>query len=193
MLAAVVDTCVIYSGLRRDFLLSLAAQGVYRLVLTEDVLYEIEYVEERKLIRRGEDPEEAARRAAWLVAQMRTFPVIDDERVQLVGPVGLPDPDDEHLVAAAVAGGAEVIVTDNVKDLPAGLLPDGIRTQGPAEFLHDMVSVHGRRAAGALWEMSARRQHPPQSPYDVIDLMVVKGHILGETTTLLRRAMSREP
>lgn len=189
MLAAVLDTCVIYSGLRRDFLLSLAAQGVFRLVLTEDVLFEIGYVEERKLIEGGVSADEAAARAAWLVKQMRSFPVLDDDRVQLIGPVGLPDPDDEHLVAAAVAGGAEVIVTDNVKHLPAKLLPNGVRTQRPEAFLHDMVAVHRRRAGEALRQMSERRQRPPQSPHDIIDLMVVREHILGDTTSMLRDAV----
>lgn len=36
---------------------------------------------------------------------------------------GLPDPDDEHLVATAVVGGAEVIVSDNTSDLPRGKVP----------------------------------------------------------------------
>ena len=59
MLAAVLDTCVIYSGLRRDLLLSLAAVGVFHVVLTEDILFEINYVEAGKLQEGGLDAEAA--------------------------------------------------------------------------------------------------------------------------------------
>ena len=152
MLAAVLDTCVVYSGLRRDFLLSLAAVGVFRVVLTEDILFEINYVEARKLVLGGDDTETARGKADHLTDELRSaFDVEDDSRILLIKPVGLPDPNDEHLVAAAVAGGAEVIVTDNVSDLPAALLPDGVRTQDPRSFLHDMVTANPRVAFCAPW------------------------------------------
>jgi hypothetical protein len=44
----------------------------------------------------------------------------------LEGTYGLPDPDDEHLVAVAVVGGAAAMVTDNAHDLPLELMPNGI-------------------------------------------------------------------
>ena len=139
MLTAVLDTCVLYSGLRRDFLLSLVAEGVYRLVLTEDILFEIEYVEVRKLTGLGTEHSVAEMRAAQLAGQLRkNFDIESGSRTSLVAPVGLPDPDDEHLVAAAIAGGAEVIVTENLRDLPAHILPAGIRAMSPQDFLHDI-------------------------------------------------------
>lgn len=190
MLAAVLDTCVIYSGLRRDLLLSLAAVGVFHAVLTEDILFEINYVEAGKLQEGGLDAEAAQTRADHLTDEMRAaFGVEDESRVDLVKPVGLPDPNDEHLVAAAVAGGAEVIVTDNRKDLPDALLPDGIRIQEPRSFLHDMVSANPRLAVLALVEMSRRRRHPPQTAVDVVNLMRQGGHALPDTITLLRSAL----
>lgn len=67
-----------------------------------------------------------------------------------------PDPDDEHVVAAAVVGGAEVIVTMNLKDFPPNRLPPNIRAVAPAEFLHDTVATAPHLAARAVDEIAAR-------------------------------------
>jgi hypothetical protein len=67
----------------------------------------------------------ATRRAARLVSQMRA--AFADAEVAgweaLEGSYGLPDADDEHVVAAAATAGAGVIVTHNLK----GFRPRGCR------------------------------------------------------------------
>ena len=51
-------------------------------------------------------------------------------------PIGSPEPDDRHVVAAAIVGHANAIVTFNTKDFPtAVLVPYGIEVQHPDEFL----------------------------------------------------------
>jgi hypothetical protein len=90
----------------------------------------LEYEQAAKLVRSGADPTAAQSRAAQLVAQMRR--VFDDAEITgwegLDGTYGLPDPDDEHVVAAAIVAGAGAIVTLNTKDFPAALLPSGLET-----------------------------------------------------------------
>jgi hypothetical protein len=53
--------------------------------------------------------------------------------------VKLPDPNDRHVVAAGIAGGASVILTLNLKDFPAAeLRRHGLRRQTPDAFLADL-------------------------------------------------------
>jgi len=60
----------------------------------------------------------------------------------LVADLKLPDPDDRHVLAAAIAGKASVIVTWNLKDFPAqDLFPYGVTSQSPDDFLTDLYAA----------------------------------------------------
>jgi PIN domain len=50
----------------------------------------------------------------------------------------LPDPDDRHVVAAALAGRADVIVTDNLADFPLAAMPAPLARQSLDDFLLDI-------------------------------------------------------
>ena len=67
-----LDTCALWPSLRRDFLLSLAVEGLYRPVWSSVILAELEYEEAAKLVARGSAPDDAERRARRLIDQMRT-------------------------------------------------------------------------------------------------------------------------
>nr|WP_308071110.1 PIN domain-containing protein [Rhodococcus sp. I2R] len=79
MFAAVLDTCVLWPSLQRDFLLSLAVENLYRPLWSDAILDELEFHEARKLVERGTDEAEAAQRARRLVQTMST--AFDDARV----------------------------------------------------------------------------------------------------------------
>jgi len=106
----------------------------YRLLWSSAILARLEYHEERKLLNTG-IPEAAARsRAQFLISEMRRG--LDDTEVEgreaLEGSYGFPGPDDEHVVAAAVIGGAGAIVTANFADFPPERLPSALRYPGRA-------------------------------------------------------------
>ena len=176
MFAALLDTCVLRPSLQRDVLLSFAIEGIYRPVWSSAILEELEYHEEKKLVQRdGVAPDVARSRAVRLIATMRSA-FVDAETAgwePLDGTFGLPDADDEHVVAAAVIAGADVIVTQNLKDFPRGLVPAGIELQAPDKFAHNAASLNPSAALRAIDVIAARsgRHGPKLAPKDVLDIL----------------------
>jgi hypothetical protein len=80
MFAALLDTSVLWPSLQRDFLLSLAIEGLYRPLWSTEILAELEYHEAQKLINRREQPDAAAARASHLISQMTA--AFDDALVE---------------------------------------------------------------------------------------------------------------
>lgn len=175
MFTALLDTCVLWPDLQRDFLLSLAIEGMYRPVWSSVVLEELEYEQRTKLIELGKEAEEAARRARHLIEQMRQH--FDDAEVSgwegLEGTYGLPDPDDEHLVAAAVVANAGAIITLNVRDLPPDKLPRGLQVLSPKEFAANTVSLDPVRACAAVAAIAKRsgRMGPIQTEELILETL----------------------
>lgn len=101
---------------------------------------------------------------------------------------GLPDVDDEHVVAAAVTAVADVIVTANLKDFPADLLPGELQAVPPAEFVATAVAVDpaaARRAVDAIADRSGR-VGTRWSPAEVLQLLVER-YGMNEAVALLNR------
>ena len=158
MFTATLDTSVLWPSLQRDFLLSLAIEGTYRPTWSSAILDELQFHEEAKLVKRGMPVAEAARRAAILIAAMRReFADAEVDGWQpLEGTFGLPDPDDEHVLAAAVIAGAGAIVTENLKDFPADRIPPGIQVLSAREFAKNTVALNPRLALAAVHEIASR-------------------------------------
>lgn len=130
-------------------------------------------------------------RAAHLIRQMRQ--AFDDAEIRgwegLEGTFGLPDPDDEHVVAAAVIAGAGAIVTHNLKDFPSKLLPPGLEVLSPAEFALHTVDLDPRRSLTAVHEIALRSGHrgPALQVDDILELLVDR-YGLDEAVAVLRGA-----
>lgn len=174
MFAAILDTCVLWPSLQRDFLLSMAVEGLYRPLWSEAILQELSRHEQYKLIDRGAGGTDALARADRLVDNMRVH--FDDALVTgwepLEGTFGLPDTDDEHVLAAAVVGGAGAIVTDNLKHFPIDLVPTDIQVLTGREFAANTADVDPGRAARALWVMSTRHIKTKHTPHQLVQLLV---------------------
>jgi hypothetical protein len=81
--------------------------------------------------------------------------------------IELPDPNDVHVLAAAIAGHADCIVTSNLKDFPTLILMEfGIEAVDPDTFIINQWDLDPVNAIAAFKRMRARRKKPQSSPED---------------------------
>ena len=67
-----------------------------------------------------------------------------------VGKLALPDEDDRHVLAAAVAAHADVLCTDNIADFPPGAMESvGIELLSADELLARLVTEHPAKMLAA--------------------------------------------
>jgi hypothetical protein len=100
----------------------------------------------------------------------------------------LPDPNDRHVLAAAIAGQADAIVTQNIKDFPASVLsPLGMTVLHPDGFLLQQLELEPLVVLPAFKEMRARLKNPTYTPENFVTAMERNG--LLQTAAFLEQAM----
>ncbi|MHB1488572.1 MAG: PIN domain-containing protein [Acidimicrobiales bacterium] len=163
--AVVLDACVLVPVALADTLMRLAEADLYRPVWSAQILAEATdaIVEIHPEI----PPERVQHRFAAM------DDASEDARVEgwehLEHAVTVPDPDDRHVVAAAVGGRADAIVTANVGDYPTDVLgPIGIEVIHPDDFLLDQLDLAPRIVLSVLREQAAHTRNPVLTPVDLI-------------------------
>ncbi|MDV3253560.1 PIN domain-containing protein [Devosia sp. BK] len=183
---AFVDACALAGALKRNLLLTLAEADFFRLRWSSTVLDETQAAIEKILLEKGApDAEARARRArASMEVAFEDAQVEDFEKFLCVCE-GLPDPDDAHVLAAALKTQAAVIVTDNLKDFPAELIkPLNIEVRSTDAFLADTIMLDTGRAVAAIRKMRERFKRPEKTAEAMFLDMEASG--LTETVDALR-------
>lgn len=141
---ALLDACVLFPTVLRETLLGAAEAGAFTPLWSARILEEWA----RATRRLPPGAEAAARaevarlRAVWPEAEVPADP-------DLEATLSLPDPDDRHVLAGAIRGGASVLVTLNRRDFPTRTLarhgvllrePDGLLCEMAADGF-DMLAV----------------------------------------------------
>lgn len=94
----------------------------------------------------------------------------------LIPALTLPDPDDRHVLAAAITGRCDVIVTRNLADFPAeALAPFGIDVQHPDEFLVNHLHLAPGLFCASVRKVRARLRNPPYSVEDYLGTLTQIG------------------
>ena len=158
-----IDACVLYPTVMREVVLGVAAKGLF------DPHWSPRILEEWARAARKIGPQGETIARGEIAAITARFP-----RAQVQIPQGvearlwLPDPNDIHVLAAAVGCSADAIMTVNAKDFPRNELADeGLQRVDPDGFLVDLAIQHpdavqsvgeavlteARRLSGEPWEM----------------------------------------
>lgn len=185
---ALTDACALAGALKRNLLLTLAEAEFFRLRWSDAILDETERAIEKILRGRSVEAQEAHARAARARAAMeRAFEeaCVGDLEGMMETITGLPDPDDRHVVAAALKTQASVIVTDNLKDFPAAVLaPLNLEARSADAFIADTIALDPGRAVAAIRKMRERLQRPEKTAE--ILLLDMESDGLTETVDVLR-------
>ena len=170
--AALLDANVLYPAPLRDLLMQLAVTDLFRAKWTADIHREwIDALLENQPQRSRADLE----RTRDLMNQ-HTRDCLVTEYEPLIESLVLPDPDDRHVLAAAIAGRCDVIVTHNLKDFPEDVLVRfGIEAQHPDEFLCNHLNLAPGVFCGAVQKVRRRLQNPPYGVDEYLDNLTRQG------------------
>ncbi len=176
------DACVLYPAPLRDLLLRLAMVDLFRARWTETILDECF----RNLAKNRPDlqPAQFARTRELMNAHVLDAVITGHET--LIPSITLPDPDDRHVLAAAICGGVDAIITYNLTDFPAQVLKTyGIEAQHPDEFIACQLDLGPARVLTAVREQRAALKRNPRTLDEF--LATLEQQRLVQTVARLRR------
>jgi predicted nucleic acid-binding protein len=164
---AALDACVLFPTVLREILLGVAQAGVYEPLFSERILQE--WV--RATAKLGPLAQMQAEGDALLTRTQ--FPrAMVREQPGLQARLMLPDPDDLHVLAIAIAGHADCIVTFNAQDFPRHVLAaEGLERRDPDGFLWQLWSDEPEAVAGVVARVHATAERMAGQPIPLKSLL----------------------
>lgn len=154
----VYDANVLYPSSLRDLLIRVAQAGLVQAKWTEEILDETFRNIKRNLP--DLDPAKLDRTRQLMNKAIRDAVVMDYE--PLIEVLDLPDPDDRHVLAAAIKAKAQVIVTENLKHFPPDKLNAwNVEAQGADDFVLGLVELYRPEVYAQVQRMADAWVSPP--------------------------------
>ncbi len=166
------DANVLHPPGLRDLLIRLGQTGLFRARWTGQILDEMIHSIRRR--RPDLDEQRLARTRELMCEAVPNCLVTGYE--SLIDGLTLPDPDDRHVLAAAIRCSSQVIVTSNLSDFPASALERfNIEAQSPDQFVLDLVDLAPGRVASVVQEQSSALRNPERTVEDLLDSLSDNG------------------
>jgi len=177
----VYDASVLFPAPVRDALIRVAEKGLVQAKWTDEI--NNEWIE--ALLRTRDDVERTKLERTRDLMNSATRDCLVTGYEELIPALTLPDPDDRHVLAAAIKAGAQAIVTENVKHFPKATLAGyGISAEQPDEFLVGLVDINEGLVAQGLREQWMALKNPPRTKAQFLDTLERRG--LVQTVAALR-------
>lgn len=168
----IYDACVLYPAPLRDLLMYLAMTDLYR-ARWSGMIHD-EWM--RNVLKNRPD---------LSFEQLQNTRKLMDQHVPhclvsgfepLIEALQLPDPDDRHVLAAAIHAGADLILSFNLKDFPEQILNSyNLCVQHPDDFIVDLLDLHPAKVLQAIAAHRGALRKPPKNVAEYLETLQQQG------------------
>ena len=165
---AILDACVLYPVTIANILMELAWQGVYTAKWTQEI--DNEWIKSLKKNRPDLTDEKIKHRLNNMHKAIPDWEIPNKKYKKLIPALQLPDSNDRHVLAAAIAGHADCIVTKNTKDFPIHRTEEyGVEVLHPDDFILLQLTLNSIESLTVIKYLRARAKNPSLSPAEFIE------------------------
>ncbi|MFE0426868.1 PIN domain-containing protein [Streptomyces sp. NPDC058953] len=168
-----MDTNVLFPFSVMDLMLALTEDSVHTVVWSERLLMEWE----RVIVREERRSKESARAVTRAIRRFFADCEIGESAyVHLLDGIPGRDPDDRHHTAAALAAGADTLVTWNLADFPAAPLAQrGLHVVDPDTYLCDLYGRWPDEVTETVVRLAEEKRNPPMTFAVAVDRLAKAG------------------
>lgn len=181
-LTVIYDACVLYPAPLRDLLVRLARTYFFRARWTEAI--HDEWIRNLLANRPDLSATQLERTRRLMNAAVRDCVVTGYEKH--IEQLALPDPDDRHVLAAALEAQAQVIVTFNLRDFPTDTLQlHEVEAQHPDDFILRVIALNPLTIRETVETHQQSLKNPPKSAAQYLETL--SNQRLPKTVEALRQ------
>ena len=159
---------MLYPAPLRDLLIELAMTGLFRAKWTDDI--HEEWI--RSVLKHRADLTRAKLERTRDLMNSAVLDCLVRDYGSLIPAVQLPDPDDRHVLAAAIKARADAIITFNAKDFPeAETSKYDIEIQHPDEFILHQFGLDNAKVVIAARNCRERLKKPRRSADEYLETL----------------------
>ena len=182
--SVILDANILFSGIKRDILLRVAMNGLYRPRWSSHVLGEVKFSLAKFRNASDEDID-------TIISKLnKDFPdALIYGYKPLIAGLELPDANDRHILAAAIRGRCDGIVTENIRDFPKEVLGQyGLDVARTDDFLCYQMDIDEPMVIFSVLQVLHALKKKKKKKFSFTDYLSIlrKDHLTGFANRLER-------